>query len=89
MKSGRNTNDEDITNEVFMLRPYTHKELAQLYKVSWLTFQRWLKDKEQEIGKKHGHFYHINQVLKIFKIFGIPKRFKVSIQEVEEMFRES
>jgi hypothetical protein len=80
-------NKDDSNNEVFVLRPYTHKELALLYNVSWLTFQRWIKDKEQEIGRKQGHFYHIHQVLKIFKIFGIPKRFKITMQEVEEMFK--
>ncbi|MFZ6009515.1 MAG: hypothetical protein ACOYXT_04140 [Bacteroidota bacterium] len=88
MKDVRKNKDDD-SNEVFVLRPYTHKELAQLYNVSWLTFQRWIKDKEQEIGKKQGHFYHIHQVLKIFKIFGIPKRFKITMQEVEEMFKNA
>jgi hypothetical protein len=82
-------NNEDDGKEVFVLRPYTHKELALLYNVSWLTFQRWVKKKEQEIGKKEGHFYHIHQVLKIFKIFGIPKRFKITMQEVEEMFKNA
>jgi hypothetical protein len=86
MNGGKKKRDDE-NNEIFVLRPYTHKELAQLYNVSWLTFQRWLKEREQEIGKKQGHFYHINQVLKIFKIYGIPKRFKISLQEVEEMFK--
>lgn len=88
MKTGRKENEGDIKGEIFELRPYTHKELAQLYNVCWLTFQRWVKKREHEIGKKHGHFYHIGQVLKIFRIYGIPKRFKITILEVEEMFRE-
>lgn len=87
MKDGRKNQNDESKEDVFVLRPYTHKELAQLYNVSWLTFQRWLKDKEGDIGKKQGHFYHIHQVLKIFKIFGIPKRFRITIQEVEEMFK--
>ncbi len=85
MKNGRKENE--IEGELFELRPYTHKELAQLYNVCWLTFQRWIKKHEQEIGRKQGHFYHIGQVVKIFRIYGIPKRFKITTQEVEEMFR--
>ncbi len=88
MRTGRKENEGDIKGEIFELRPYTHKELAQLYNVCWLTFQRWVKKRENEIGKKHGHFYHIGQVLKIFRIFGIPKRFKITMLEVEQMFRE-
>lgn len=87
MKDGMKNQDDDGKEEIFVLRPYTHKELAQLYNVCWLTFQRWVKKNEKRIGKKQGHFYHIHQVLKIFKIYGIPKRFKISLQEVEEMFK--
>jgi hypothetical protein len=88
MKNRREENEDDIREEIFELRPYTHKELAQLYNVCWLTFQRWVKKNEKEIGKKHGHFYHIGQVLKIFRIYGIPKRFKITMLEVDQMFRE-
>ena len=88
MKNGKKETENKIKEEIFELRPYTHKELAQLYSVCWLTFQRWVKKREQEIGKKHGHFYHIGQVLKIFRIYGIPKRFKITMLEVEEMFNE-
>jgi hypothetical protein len=86
MKGGYKEHKDD--DQIFELRPYTHKELAQLYNVSWLTFQRWVKKDEELIGKKSGYFYHIHQVLKIFRMFGIPKRFKISFDEVEEMFRE-
>lgn len=83
------TKTEETGNkpEIFVLRPYNHKQLADFYGVCWLTFQRWVKRHEDEIGKKTGHFYSINQVLIIFKVFGMPKRFKVSMSEVEEMFK--
>lgn len=87
MKNEENRKEENAEG-VFVLRPYTHKELAQLYNVCWVTFQRWMKKKEDEIGKKQGHFYHVRQVIRIFKIYGIPKRFKVTMQEVERMFTE-
>lgn len=84
------TNSDEIKSkaEIFVLKPYNHKQLAGFYEVCWLTFQRWVKRHEGEIGKKTGHFYSIPQVLTIFKIFGMPKRFKLTLQEVEEMFNQ-
>lgn len=84
MKEGKSDHQE----EIFVLRAYTHKELAQMYNVCWLTFQRWVKPEEAKIGKKVGHFYRIKQVLEIFRIYGIPKKFKITLQEVEEMFKD-
>lgn len=55
-----------------VIRPYTHKELAALYGVSWLTFQKWLKPFEEEIGIKNGHFYNTRQVEIIFAKLGYP-----------------
>jgi hypothetical protein len=88
MKHGiTKTEETGNKTEIFVLKPYNHKQLADFYGVCWLTFQRWVKKHDVEIGKKHGHFYSIRQVLIIFKIFGMPKRFKVSMTEVEEMFK--
>lgn len=81
------TNGAESTAEILILKPYNHTQLAEFYGVCWLTFQRWVKKHDEEIGKKQGHFYSIKQVLIIFKIFGMPKRFKVSLSEVEEMFK--
>lgn len=55
-----------------VIRPYTHKELAVLYRVSWLTFKKWLKPFESEIGNKTGHFYSSRQVEVIFEKLGLP-----------------
>jgi hypothetical protein len=87
MKREMTNSDENKGKaEIFVLKPYNHKQLAGFYEVCWLTFQRWVKKHEHEIGKKTGHFYSIPQVLVIFRIFGMPKRFKLTLQEVEEMF---
>ena len=74
--------------EVFVLRPLNHKQLAQMYGVSWLTFQNWIKRVEKEVGKKTGHFYHVPQVRKIFQLFGIPKQINMAVNEIEEIFKE-
>ncbi len=68
----------------FVLKAFTHKQLAQMYGVSWLTFQNWMKKVENEVGKKTGHFYHVHQVKKIFQIFGLPKQFIISTGDIEE-----
>lgn len=61
--------------DVIISRPYTHKELKSMYKVSWMTFQKWVRRNEKEIGKKEGHFYSIKQVGIIFDIYGVPDQF--------------
>jgi transposase len=83
MMEGNNEKKE----EIFVLRPLNHKQLAQMYGVSWLTFQNWIKKVEKEVGKKTGHFYHVPQVRKIFQLFGIPKQFSMTVNEIEEIFR--
>jgi hypothetical protein len=53
-------------------RPYTHKELASLYQVSWPTLKKWIEPYLDEIGEKIGHFYTIKQVEIIFQLVGRP-----------------
>jgi len=79
------TNTNAAKESVFVLRPLTHKQLAQMYGVSWLTFQNWIKKVESEIGKKTGHFYHIHQVKKIFQIFGLPKQLNFTSNDLDEI----
>jgi hypothetical protein len=71
----------------FVLKALTHKQLAQMYGVSWLTFQNWIKKVEHEVGKKTGHFYHIHQVKKIFQLFGMPKQIRLATTDIEELFK--
>jgi hypothetical protein len=49
-------------NSAFVIRPYTHKELAQVYRVSWPTFKKWLHPFRTDLGEKAGHFYTARQV---------------------------
>ena len=77
-----------MKEEVFVIKPLTHKQLAQMYGVSWITFQNWIKKVEQEVGKKTGHFYHVSQVRIIFKLFGIPQKINVTVNEVEALFND-
>jgi hypothetical protein len=79
--------DSGLKESIFVLRPLTHKQLAQMYGVSWLTFQNWIKKVEKEVGKKTGHFYHVHQVRKIFELFGIPKQIGTNVDAVDELFK--
>ena len=59
-------------NVEFILRPYTHKELAAFYGVSRKTFLKWLKPFQKSIGQRNGHFYSTLQVEIIFRKLGRP-----------------
>jgi len=75
--------DAQVKEEIFVLKALTHKQLAQMYGVSWLTFQNWIKKVEHEVGKKTGHFYHVHQVKKIFQIFGLPKQLNLTTNDMD------
>ena len=81
-----NVKNGNTSERVFVLKLLTHKQLAEMYGVSWLTFQNWIKKVEKEVGKKTGHFYHVPQVRKIFQLFGIPQKINMTVSEVEELF---
>ncbi|QLH33504.1 MAG: hypothetical protein HWD62_14715 [Cyclobacteriaceae bacterium] len=75
-----------VKEEIFVLKALTHKQLAQMYGVSWLTFQNWIKRLSMK-WEKTGHFYHIHQVKKIFQLFGLPKQIIISTEDVETIFK--
>lgn len=75
--------------EVFVLKALTHKQLAQMYGVSWSTFRNWMKKVEHEVGKKTGHFYHIYQVKKIFQLFGIPQQVILTLSDIDDILNSS
>lgn len=75
--------------EVFVLKALTHKQLAQMYGVSWSTFRNWMKKVEHEVGKKTGHFYHIHQVKKIFQLFGIPQQVILTSSDIDDILNST
>lgn len=60
------------TGNAMPIRAYTLKEIASLYCVSKLTFKKWLKPFEKEIGERIGHFYSVKQVKIILDKLGTP-----------------
>jgi transposase len=61
-----------ITGVTFSLKPYSVKQLAEIYGVSTKTFRRWLSPYKEEVGEKLGYFYTITQVQRILHFLGIP-----------------
>ena len=63
-----------VKNEIqgLIIKPYSSKELRQLYQVSQRTLLKWLQPFKGEIGKRNGHFYTVPQVEIIFSKLGVP-----------------
>jgi hypothetical protein len=62
-----------MTNhKMILLKPYSLKELAEIYEIDWRTFKKWLIPFEEEIGKKEGRYYKIPQVRVIFRKLELP-----------------
>lgn len=54
------------------LKPYSIKELADIYGVCDKTFKKWLKPFEVAIGPKQGRYFNVAQVRVIFEKLGVP-----------------
>lgn len=65
----RNTEN---TRPVVQVKPYSVKELSQLYGMSVHTITRWLRPFEKQIGERNGRYYTNLQVEKIFELIGEP-----------------
>jgi hypothetical protein len=76
-----------VEGKHFELKALTHKQLAQMYGVSWSTFRNWMKKVEGEVGRKTGHFYHVHQVKKIFEIFGVPDQAILVSNDLDELIK--
>ncbi len=63
------------------LKPYTIKELAQIYGVTTKTFRKWLSPLKKEIGERRGWFYSIAQVKTIFSELLLPSYVEVDIEQ--------
>jgi len=55
------------------VKPYTYKELQEMYGISRRSFKTWLEKYEYEIGPKRGRYFNIVQVEIMFRRFGTPR----------------
>ena len=61
-----------ISDNQLNIKPYTKKELAEIYGISPRSFCTWFKKIEPEIGKKVGKYFSVNQVRQIIDKLGLP-----------------
>lgn len=54
------------------VKPYSTKELTNLYGVSDKTFRKWIEPFKEQIGEKRGAYYSVRQVRIIFEKLDIP-----------------
>lgn len=54
------------------VKPYSMKQLCEIYQISDKTLRKWLKPYEAEIGKRQGHIFTVAQVVTIFSNLGVP-----------------
>ena len=54
------------------VRPYTTKDLCNIYQVSDKTFYKWILPFRDQIGTKRGRYFTIRQVSIIFSNLGLP-----------------
>jgi transposase-like protein len=54
------------------VKPYTMKELCEIYGVSDKTMRKWLQPFAEQIGERRGHIYNVAQVVTIFHHLGVP-----------------
>ena len=54
------------------IKPYSKKELANLYEVSPRCFTTMLAPFKEFIGKKSGRYFNVKQVENIFHSLGLP-----------------
>jgi hypothetical protein len=69
--------EEGSGGEEFHLRPYSPKELRTLYGVTYVTFMKWIKPFEAELGKAYGRCYNVKQVKFLIDKLGIPENLKL------------
>ncbi|HMK04609.1 MAG TPA: hypothetical protein VK489_10475 [Ferruginibacter sp.] len=60
-------------NNVKEIKPYSVKEICDIYYISTKTFVNWIKPFLDDIGPKRGRYYNVNQVKIIFKRLGLPE----------------
>jgi NADH/NAD ratio-sensing transcriptional regulator Rex len=54
------------------VKPYSMKELCEIYQVSDKTMRKWLEPFSDQIGKRQGHIYNVAQIVTIFTNLGVP-----------------
>jgi len=60
------------TKIIIRVKPYSTKEIADLYGISKKTFYKWLEPLKKQVGERRGRYYTAKQVRIIFNECGLP-----------------
>jgi hypothetical protein len=66
----------EVNGTAPVIKPYTVKQLAEIYSVSQKVLKTWIDDISEEVGQKKGHYYNPRQVKVIFDHFAYPTKVK-------------
>jgi hypothetical protein len=58
------------------IKPYTTKELAVMYSITYKQMRAWIRAVRVDIGLQVGRVWSIRQVTFIFEYYGHPKNLK-------------
>ncbi len=57
---------------LFKVKPYSKREMAEIYGVSSKTFEKWINPFIDDIGKRNGRYYTVRQVTMIIEKLDFP-----------------
>lgn len=56
----------------FEVKPYSKREMAEIYNVCSRTFEKWIGPFKDDIGKQNGRYYTVSQVKIILEKLDLP-----------------
>ena len=74
MNKTETTNGSELT---FEIRPYTKKELVNLYGITPRILRRWFSENKELSKTKYQRMFSVSEMEVIFQKFGIPKKIKL------------
>lgn len=57
---------------MFEVKPYSKREMAEIYNVCSKTFEKWVNPFKDEIGTLNGRYYTVRQVKLILERLDLP-----------------
>jgi len=57
-----------------LIKPYRLKDLCAIYDMNYQTLNRWIKRHPQELSKRNGNYYSVDQVEFFIKQYGLPRK---------------
>lgn len=62
-----------------IIKPYRLIDLAAIFDINYKTMKRWMEKYPNELGKKDGKYYSIEQVKFCIEKFGLPQKIAIVI----------